>query len=144
MSLYVSKLTDSNNSPKWANDRINPNFLATFANRKLVEKGNCKPWCKLPWSPPLAQNIRRAQRDSLCLWGDIVERPDPKPWRKLPWSQPLAQNIRKAQRDSLFLWGGIVERPDPKGLSTFSQCTEFLAHRRFDLMSSRSGVRRSN
>ncbi len=108
MSLYVSKLSDSNNSPKWANDRINPNFLATFANRKLVEKGNCKPWCKLPWSPP------------------------------------LAQNIRKAQRDSLGLWGGIVERPDPKGLSTFSQCTEFLAHRRFDLMSSRSGVRRSN
>jgi hypothetical protein len=37
----------------------------------------------------------------------------------------------------------IVERPDPKGLSTFSLCTEHL-HRGFELMSSRSGVRRSN
>jgi hypothetical protein len=37
----------------------------------------------------------------------------------------------------------VVERPDPKGLSTFSQCTEFLPHRGFELTSSRSGVRRS-
>ncbi len=37
-----------------------------------------------------------------------------------------------------------VERPDPKGLSIFFQCTEFLLHRGFKLMSSRSGVRRSN
>ncbi len=29
-----------------------------------------------------------------------------------------------------------VERPDPKGLSTFNQCTEFLPHRGFELMSS--------
>ncbi len=26
-----------------------------------------------------------------------------------------------------------VERPDPKGLSTFSQCTEFLPHRGWSL-----------
>jgi hypothetical protein len=38
----------------------------------------------------------------------------------------------------------IVERPDPKGLSSFSQCTDSLPHRGFELMSSRSGVRRSN
>jgi hypothetical protein len=36
------------------------------------------------------------------------------------------------------------ERPDPKGLSTFSQCTEFLPHRGIKLMSYRSGVRRYN
>ncbi len=37
----------------------------------------------------------------------------------------------------------IIERPDPKDLSTFSQCSEFLPHRGFELMSSRSesGVR---
>ncbi len=32
----------------------------------------------------------------------------------------------------------------PKGLSSFSQCTEFLPHWGFKLMSSRSRVRRSN
>jgi hypothetical protein len=31
-----------------------------------------------------------------------------------------------------------------KGLSTLSQCIEFLPHRGFELISSRSGVRRSN
>jgi hypothetical protein len=37
-----------------------------------------------------------------------------------------------------------VGRPDPKGLSTFNQCTEFLLHMGFELISSRSGDRRSN
>jgi hypothetical protein len=46
---------------------------------------------------------------------------------------------------SVFWWKicgfaicGLAQRPDPKGLSTFSQCTEFLPHRGFELMSSRS------
>ncbi len=38
----------------------------------------------------------------------------------------------------------IEERPDPKGLSTLSQCTESLPHRGLEVMSSRSGVWRSN
>jgi hypothetical protein len=47
-------------------------------------------------------------------------------------------------RITTFINYDTVEIPDPKGLSTFSQCTEFLSHRGFELMSSRCGVSRSS
>jgi hypothetical protein len=37
-----------------------------------------------------------------------------------------------------------VNRPDLKGFPTFSHCTEFPPHTGFELMFSRSEVRRSN
>ena len=56
--------------------------------------------------------------------------------------------LRDISRDEAVVFAlplqSSVERPDPKGLSTFSQCTESLPHGGFELMSSRSRVRRSN
>jgi hypothetical protein len=52
------------------------------------------------------------------------------------WSrQPHAHTSRR---------GHHCRKTWPQGLSTFSQCTEFLPHRGCELMSFRSGVRRSN
>ncbi len=68
------------------------------------------------------------------------------------FSQGEGERWLEGQHSSLQSWIKIptlltvcpVERPDPKGLSTFSQCTEFLPHMGVELISSRSEDRRSN
>ncbi len=64
---------------------------------------------------------------------------------RLLWASIFLRQFTKFWQTRYILcaptvYGQIVERPDHKGLFTFSQYTEFLPHRGFELMFSRGGT----